>query len=123
MIFVASDRPGIPIDHRIVLKPNATSLSPRGRSAEELFGTGTDPSVLRRAGDRTERAGPDEIYVRRFHFLREWNLRGLLDINDRLGIATQDPERRDAICRKAGRPPGAQCRRAWCSSAFRITLR
>ena len=100
MIFVASDRPGIPIDHRIVLKPNATSLSPRGRTAEELFGTGTDPAFYE--GLVT---GLKELGMTRFTFVDStsyatWNLRGLLDINERLGIATQDPERRDRHLRE-----------------------
>ena len=95
LIFVGSDRPGIPIDHRIVLKPNATSLSARGRSAEELFGTGTDPQFYEGLV-----AGMKELGLSRFTFVdstsyASWNLRGLLDINDRLGIVTQDPERRE----------------------------
>src|ERR1019366_3923971 len=100
LIFVGSDRPGIPIDNRIVLKPNATSLSPRGRSAEELFGTGTDPQFYEGLV-----AGMKELGLTRFTFVdstsyASWNLRGLLDINDRLGIVTQDPERRERHLRE-----------------------
>ena len=101
LIFVGSDRPGIPIDNRIVLKPNATSLSPRGRSAEELFGTGTDPQFYEGLV-----AGMKELGLTRFTFVdstsyASWNLRGLLDINDRLGIVTQDPERRERHLRES----------------------
>jgi uncharacterized protein (DUF362 family) len=100
LIFAGSDRPGIPIDNRIVLKPNATSLSARGRPAEELFGTGTDPQFYEGLV-----AGMKELGLTRFTFVdstsyASWNLRGLLDINDRLGIATQDPERRERHLRE-----------------------
>ncbi|HTX39068.1 MAG TPA: DUF362 domain-containing protein [Bryobacteraceae bacterium] len=94
LIFVASGPSGIPIDHRIVLKPNATSLAPRGRSAEELFGTGTDPQFYEGLI-----LGLKQLGIGRFTFIDStsyatWNLRGLLDINERLGISTQDPDRR-----------------------------
>jgi uncharacterized protein (DUF362 family) len=100
MIFVGSDHPGIPIDQRIVLKPNATSLTPRGRPAEELFGTGTDPQFYEGL-----LLGLKELGLSRFTFIDStsyatWNLRGLLDINDRLGVVTQDPERRDRHLRE-----------------------
>ncbi len=94
LIFVPSDRPGIRIDHHIILKPNASSLVPRGRPAEELFGTGTDPQFYEGLV-----LGLKELGLTRFTFIDStsyatWNLRGLLDINERLGVRTQDPERR-----------------------------
>lgn len=94
LIFVSSSRPGIPLDHRIVLKPNATSLAPRGNSAEDLFGTGTDPAFYEGLV-----LGLKQLGLTRFTFIdstsyASWNLRGLLDINERLGVQTQDPERR-----------------------------
>ena len=42
-IFVPMDRPGIPVTHRIVLKPNFMSVHDRNRPDEENWGTGTDP--------------------------------------------------------------------------------
>jgi uncharacterized protein (DUF362 family) len=100
MVFVGSDRPGIPIDQQIVLKPNATSLAPRGRPAEELFGTGTDPQFYEGL-----LLGLKELGLSRFTFIDStsyatWNLRGLLDINERLGVVTQDSERRDRHLRE-----------------------
>ncbi len=94
LIFVSSERPGIPIGHHIILKPNATSLARRGRPAEELFGTGTDPQFYEGLV-----LGLKELGLTRFTFVDStsyatWNLRGLLDINERLGVRTQDPERR-----------------------------
>ena len=43
--------------------------------------------------------GLQQLGVSRFHFIdstsyADWNIRGLLDINDRLGVVTEDPERR-----------------------------
>ena len=93
-IFVARDDAGVPITHRVILKPNVTSLASRTRNAEELWGTGTDPQFY--AGLVL---GLQQLGVSRFHFIdstsyADWNIRGLLDINDRLGVVTEDPERR-----------------------------
>jgi uncharacterized protein (DUF362 family) len=93
-IFVPRDQPGIPVSHRVVLKPNATSLVPRGRPAAETWGAGTDPQFYEGLVLGLKRLG-----ITRFTFVDStsygtWNLRGLLDINERLGVATQDPERR-----------------------------
>ncbi len=93
-IFVPRSEPGVPVTHRIVLKPNATSLSPSRRPAVENWGTGTDPQFYEGLV-----LGLKQLGVTRFTFVdstaySSWNLRGLLDINERLGIATQDPERR-----------------------------
>jgi uncharacterized protein (DUF362 family) len=93
-IFVARDDAGVPITHRVILKPNVTSLASRTRNAEELWGTGTDPQFYEGLVLGLQRLG-----VSRFHFIdstsyADWNIRGLLDINDRLGVVTEDPERR-----------------------------
>jgi uncharacterized protein (DUF362 family) len=100
LIFAGSDRQGIPIDTHVILKPNATSLAPRGRAAEELFGTGTDPQFYEGMV-----MGLKELGLTQFTFIDStsyatWNLRGLLDINERLGVKTQDPERRDRHLRE-----------------------
>ena len=93
-IFVPRSEPGVPITHRIVLKPNATSLAPSRRPAVENWGTGTDPQFYEGLV-----LGLKQLGLTRFTFVDStsyatWNLRGLLDINERLGVATQDPERR-----------------------------
>jgi uncharacterized protein (DUF362 family) len=93
-IFVPRKTAGIPITDRVVLKPNATSLPVWRRPAEENWGTGIDPQFYEGL-----LLGLKELGVKRFHFIdstsyASWNLRGLLDINDRLGVVTEDPERR-----------------------------
>ena len=93
-IFVPMDRPGIPISHRIVLKPNATGVYDRGRPAEENWGVGTDPQFYE--GLVT---GLQEIGLKKFHFIEStgydvWNIRGFNDINQRLGIEWNEPARR-----------------------------
>ena len=100
LVFTGSDKPGIPLDTRIVLKPNATSLVPHGRPPEELFGTGTDPQFYEGV-----LLGMKQLGLTRFTFIDStsyatWNLRGLLDINERLGVTTQDPERRERHLRE-----------------------
>jgi len=99
-IFVPRSEPGVPVSHKIVLKPNATSLAPNRRPAEELWGTGTDPQFYE--GIVT---GLKELGLARFTFIdstsyADWNRRGLLDINERLGVFTQDPERRSRHLRE-----------------------
>lgn len=93
-IFVPRAQPGVPVTHRIILKPNATSLVPIRRPAAENWGTGTDPDFYEGLVIGLRRLG-----LRKFTFIDStsyaaWNLRGLLDINERLGVFTQDPERR-----------------------------
>jgi uncharacterized protein (DUF362 family) len=93
-IFVPLDRPGVPVTHRIILKPNVTSVRGRGRPDEENWGTGTDPQFYE--GLVT---GLQELGLKQFHFIEAnnlpmWNYRGFIDINERLGIQMNEPERR-----------------------------
>jgi len=93
-IFVPMDRPGVPITHRIILKPNVCSVQSRHRPLVETWGTGTDPQFYE--GMVT---GLQELGLKKFHFLEannfhQWNLRGFVDINERLGIEMNEPERR-----------------------------
>lgn len=93
-IFVPSDTPGIPVTHRIILKPNFTSVRSKDRPDEENWGTGTDPQFYEGLI-----LGLQELGLRRFHFIEAnnyptWNYRGLVDINERLGVEMNEPERR-----------------------------
>ena len=94
-IFTRRATPGIWVGNRIVLKTNATSLAAgRNRTAEDLWGTGTDPQFYEGLV-----MGLRALGVNNFHFIdstsyADWNIRGLLDINDRMGVITEDPERR-----------------------------
>lgn len=93
-IFVPMDRPGIPVSHRVVVKPNATGVYDRRRKPEENWGVGTDPQFYE--GMVT---GLQEIGLKKFHFIEStgydtWNIRGFNDINERLGIETNEPARR-----------------------------
>ncbi|MCC6857964.1 MAG: DUF362 domain-containing protein [Bryobacterales bacterium] len=93
-IFVPSSKPGIPVGHRIVLKPNNCAVTDKQRPAEENWGTGTDPQFYEGLV-----LGLKELGVRQFHFIEAnnyhlWNLRGWVDINERLGIHMNEPDRR-----------------------------
>lgn len=93
-IFVPLDRPGIPVSHRIILKPNVCSIRAKDRPAVENWGTGTDPQFYE--GMVT---GLKELGLKKFHFLEannffQWNVRGFVDINERLGVEMNEPERR-----------------------------
>ncbi len=93
-VFLPLDRPGVPITHRIILKPNFTSVRGRGRTGEDNWGTGTDPQFYE--GIVT---GLKELGLSRFHFIEAnnypaWNIRGFVDINMRHGIVMNETERR-----------------------------
>ncbi|MDX1981870.1 MAG: DUF362 domain-containing protein [Bryobacteraceae bacterium] len=94
-IFVPLDGPpGIPVSHRIILKPNVCSVRDKRRPHVENWGTGTDPQFYE--GMVT---GLKEIGLSKFHFLEAnnfnaWNYRGFTDINERLGVEMNEPERR-----------------------------
>ncbi len=94
-IFVPMDGPpGIPVTHRVILKPNVCSVRSKDRPDVENWGTGTDPQFY--DGMVT---GLKEIGPRKFHFLEannfhSWNFRGFVDINQKHGIQMNEPERR-----------------------------
>jgi uncharacterized protein (DUF362 family) len=94
-IFVPMDRPGVPVSHRIVLKPNVCSVRDRRRRDVENWGTGTDPQFYEGMV-----MGLKELGLKKFHFVEannfhQWNVRGFVDINERLGIEMNEPERRE----------------------------
>ena len=93
-IFVPMERAGVPVTHRIVLKPNATGIIGSSRPAEENWGVGTDAQFYEGLV-----MGLKEIGLSSFNFVESteypsWNVRGFVDINERLGIATNDSVRR-----------------------------
>jgi uncharacterized protein (DUF362 family) len=93
-IFVPLDQPGVPVTHRIILKPNVCSVRSRNRPLVDTWGTGTDPQFYEGMV-----MGLKELGLKRFHFVEannfhNWNLRGFVDINERHGIEMNEPERR-----------------------------
>jgi uncharacterized protein (DUF362 family) len=93
-IFVPLDRPGVPVTHRVILKPNFTSVRDPKRTLADNWGTGTDPHFYEGLV-----LGLREIGLRKFWFIEAndfpgWNRRGYLDINERLGIEMNEPTRR-----------------------------
>jgi uncharacterized protein (DUF362 family) len=91
-VFVPADT-GVPVSHRIILKPNFTSVRNQ-RPHEENWGTGTDPQFYEGII-----VGLKELGLSKFHFIEannfhSWNYRGMADINDRHGVEANEPERR-----------------------------
>jgi hypothetical protein len=91
-IFVPMDHPGIPIGHRVVLKPNATGLEADTARPEDLWGVGTDPQFYEGLV-----LGLKELGLSKFNFIESteypnWNVRGFNDINQRLGIAMNESQ-------------------------------
>jgi uncharacterized protein (DUF362 family) len=85
-IFVPMDTAGVPVTHRVVLKPNATGINDQQRPREENWGVGTDPDFYEGIV-----MGLKELGLKRFYFIESttydtWNVRGYNDVNQRLGI-------------------------------------
>ncbi len=92
-VFLRAETAGVPISHRVILKPNFTSVRNK-RPNEENWGTGTDPQFYEGI-----LMGLKELGLRKFYFLEAnnfhtWNFRGLADINDRHGVEVNEPDRR-----------------------------
>ncbi len=100
-IFVPMERPGIPVTHRVILKPNFTSVHVNNRPDVESWGTGTDPQFY-----EGMIMGLKELGLRRFCFIEAnkyylWNARGFVDINQRLGVQMNEPDRRPRHLRES----------------------
>jgi uncharacterized protein (DUF362 family) len=93
-IFVGRDDAGIPMTHRVLLKPNATSQISRTRTPEEIFGIGTDPQFYQGMVQGLQQLGVERFHMADSTSYADWNIRGLLDVNDSLGVITEEPERR-----------------------------
>jgi len=92
-IFLPMQQAGVPISHKIVLKPNITSIR-NHRPDEENWGTGTDPDFYEGL-----LIGLKEIGLKRFHFAESnlyyaWHYRGFMDIHERHGVRMSEPEQR-----------------------------
>jgi hypothetical protein len=90
-IFVPMDRPGIPMSHRVILKPNVLT---RGRVAHARVNWGTDPDFYEGL-----LIAMRDVGVRKFHYLEanyrtsRWSMK-YDDIHDRFGVEVCEPERR-----------------------------
>lgn len=92
-IFVPLRERGVPVTHKVVLKPNITSVRNQRPDAEN-WGTGTDPDFYEGLI-----IGLKELGVRSFHFAEAnlyyaWHYRGFMDIHERHGVRMNDPEQR-----------------------------
>ena len=93
-ILVRKERAGIPLSHKVVLKPNFTSVQTRHKPAEAYLGTGTDANFYEGL-----LVGMKEIGLRKFHWVEansydKWNIRGMRDINYRHGVEMNEPDQR-----------------------------
>ncbi|MCC6861105.1 MAG: DUF362 domain-containing protein [Bryobacterales bacterium] len=90
-IFVSLDRPGLPISHRVVLKPNV--LTHRGRDGTRV-NWGSDPDFYEGL-----LAALRELGLRKFYYAEanyrtsRWSAQ-YDDIHDRMGVEICEPERR-----------------------------
>ncbi len=92
-IFVPMERPGIPVTHRVIVKPNFTSVHAKDRPDEENWGTGTDPQFYEGVITGLKEVGLREFYFIEANNYHTWNYRGFVDINERLGVRMNEPER------------------------------
>ena len=108
-IFVPMDRPGIPLSHRVILKPNVLA---RRDGAGGQINECTDPDFYEGLLIALRDLG-----LRKFHYVEanyrtsRWSAQ-YDDIHDRHGVESCDPERhprnyRDAVRMNWSRPDGA----------------
>lgn len=85
-IFVPRQSAGVPLTHRIVLKPNATGVYDRQRPPEENWGVGTDPDFYEGVVTALKELGLTRFYFVESTAYDTWNIRGFNDVNERLGV-------------------------------------
>ena len=93
-IFVPSREPGIPLSHKVVLKPNVCSVTSKDRPAEDMWGTGTDPQFYEGMVMGLKEVGLKDFTFVEANNYHNWNVRGFVDINERLGVKMNECERR-----------------------------
>ena len=93
-IFVPSDTPGIPVTHKIVLKPNVCSVKAKDRPVEDTWGSGTDPQFYEGMVMGLKEVGVCDMTFVEANNYHNWNLRGFVDINERHGVKMNECERR-----------------------------
>ena len=91
-ILVPKSTPGVPITHRIILKPNFTSVRQPGHPNEEFWGTGTDPDFYEGIVIALGELGLKNLYFLEANGRSLWNYRGLVDINERHGVKMNETE-------------------------------
>ena len=85
-IFVPMDKPGIPITHRVVLKPNIIGVREKGKPNEQFWGTGTDPDFYEGMVTGLKELGVEKFHCLEANLRQMWNYRGFVTINRRLGV-------------------------------------
>lgn len=92
-IFVPMDQPGVPVTDRVILKPNWTSVRSRRRTVVQDWHTGTDPQFYEGLIIGLKELGIKELHFIEANARETWNIRGLVDINDRHGVRMNECER------------------------------
>jgi hypothetical protein len=98
-VFVPKERGGVPVTHKIVLKPNNTNV--RGpRPDSDYWGTGTDPDFYEGVLIGLKELGLRRFYSPEANNYQGWNYRGVMDIHLRHGVEMNDPEVRLDVKRR-----------------------
>lgn len=92
-IFVPADTPGIPVSHRIVLKPNATGVY--ARRVEDVWGVGTDPSFYEGVITGLQELGVKKLTMVDSTPYDTWVIRGMIDVNARRGVEWNESRNRE----------------------------
>ena len=93
-IFVPSQDSGIPVSHKVVLKPNVCSVTSKDRPTEDMWGTGTDPQFYEGMVMGLKEVGLKDFTFVEANNYHNWNVRGFVDINERHGVKMNECERR-----------------------------
>ena len=85
--------PGVPVSHRIVLKPNATGVY--AKRVEDVWGVGTDPSFYEGVITGLQELGVKKLTMIDSTPYDTWVIRGMIDVNARLGVEWNESRNRE----------------------------
>jgi len=91
-IFLRKSEPGVPLSHRVLLKPNITSVRSRHRPDVENWGTGTDPDFYEGLLIGLKELGLKKFFSVETNLYHAWHYRGFMDIHEHHGVEMNEPE-------------------------------
>jgi len=100
-ILAPRDTPGVPLTHRIVLKPNVCPVRSRYRPAIEVWGAATDPQFYDGLLQGLKELGLKKFYFAEANNQWGWNWRGFVDIHERHGVQMNESDRRERNFRES----------------------
>lgn len=97
-IFVPMRQAGVPVSHKIILKPNITTVRSQ-RPAVDNWGTGTDPDFYEGLIMGLKELGLKRFYSLEANMYYVMHVRGFAQIHERHGVVMNEPDPRVDVAR------------------------